>query len=253
MSPQLGNRIKYFRKRSGMSQLELETLIGTSSGSLSRIENGEVNPTKETLDKIASALRLTLKQIVYLNGLQSELVSNHEIENAKVEVSTYFKKRGVLAYLIDDRWRMLAVSDYFIKLFDFNEFQVRKLIGQSLIRIIVDDSLGIAPYLKGKDYEDLLKYQFSRFNQEIGFMQEDSIYKEALYYINKNNVAKKVWSHVNDNVITHTLDTAFATIYINGVNIKLRIIRQFIHKNPRFEIIEYIPANPLIRMFSKLK
>lgn len=58
MDTELGNRIKQFRNRACISQLELEMRIETSPGSISRIENGQVNPTKETLLKIVEALDL---------------------------------------------------------------------------------------------------------------------------------------------------------------------------------------------------
>lgn len=54
----LGEKIRKFRKRAGMSQLDLEVAIGAAAGSISRIENGEVNPTKETLSRIANSLSL---------------------------------------------------------------------------------------------------------------------------------------------------------------------------------------------------
>lgn len=112
----LGQRIKYFRKRAGISQLELETLIGTSSGSLSRIENGEVNPTKETLSKIAEVLRLTSLQYSYLTGPISNIATTEEVFKAKIEVDELFAKKGVIAYLIDDRSRILYTSKSFQKL-----------------------------------------------------------------------------------------------------------------------------------------
>ncbi|KXK26782.1 MAG: Helix-turn-helix motif protein [candidate division WS6 bacterium OLB20] len=54
----LGSIIRDYRKRAGVSQLDLEMAIGASPGSLSRIENGIVNPTKETLLNIADVLKL---------------------------------------------------------------------------------------------------------------------------------------------------------------------------------------------------
>ncbi|MEO6729410.1 MAG: helix-turn-helix domain-containing protein [Candidatus Dojkabacteria bacterium] len=54
----LGQKIRNFRKRANKSQMDLELEIGASPGSLSRIENGEVNPTKETLVKIIEVLKL---------------------------------------------------------------------------------------------------------------------------------------------------------------------------------------------------
>jgi transcriptional regulator with XRE-family HTH domain len=54
----LGEKIRSFRKRAGLSQFELENKIGASAGTLSRIESNEVNPTKETLIRLADSLEL---------------------------------------------------------------------------------------------------------------------------------------------------------------------------------------------------
>lgn len=67
-----GNKIKYFRKRAGISQLQLEVLINASFGSISRIENGLTNPTKETLFAIANALRLNSLETINLFGITLE-------------------------------------------------------------------------------------------------------------------------------------------------------------------------------------
>jgi transcriptional regulator with XRE-family HTH domain len=52
----IGQKIKYFRERAGMSQLDLEVAIDASTGSISRMETGKVNPTKETLISIVDVL-----------------------------------------------------------------------------------------------------------------------------------------------------------------------------------------------------
>jgi len=54
----LGQKIRNFRLRANKSQLDLELEIGMSTGSMSRIENGQVNPTKETLLRIILLLNL---------------------------------------------------------------------------------------------------------------------------------------------------------------------------------------------------
>ncbi len=66
----IGQKIKNFRKRAGKSQFDLELDIEASPGSISRIESGEVNPTKETLMKIVSALELTYFESNSLFGIQ---------------------------------------------------------------------------------------------------------------------------------------------------------------------------------------
>jgi transcriptional regulator with XRE-family HTH domain len=59
-------RIKLLRESKQFSQLEIELIADISTGTISRIETGKVNPTKETLKKIADAMKLTVQERVYL-------------------------------------------------------------------------------------------------------------------------------------------------------------------------------------------
>jgi transcriptional regulator with XRE-family HTH domain len=69
MKNTIGETIKHFRKQKNLSQLDLELKIGSSQGSMSRIENGEVNPSKETLLRIIEALELHGHEAGILLGL----------------------------------------------------------------------------------------------------------------------------------------------------------------------------------------
>lgn len=71
---EIGKRIKKLRTKRGLSQLDLELLINASSGSISRIENGKVNPTKETLASISRGLSLNYEEAIILFGIE-EIIS----------------------------------------------------------------------------------------------------------------------------------------------------------------------------------
>jgi transcriptional regulator with XRE-family HTH domain len=62
----VGQKIKKYRARKGISQFKLETEIGASPGSISRIESGRINPTKETLLSVSNSLGLDDHQIADL-------------------------------------------------------------------------------------------------------------------------------------------------------------------------------------------
>src|SRR5260221_11095434 len=68
----IGLKIRNFRLRAGLSQLDLEGKIEAAPGSLSRIESGQVNPSKETLLKIVDALNLKGVEALALFGMQHE-------------------------------------------------------------------------------------------------------------------------------------------------------------------------------------
>jgi len=81
MNNTIGQKIKNFRKRSGKSQFELELDIDASPGSISRIESGEVNPTKETLVKIIEALDLNGFEATSLFNVEPNIASFLKIPN----------------------------------------------------------------------------------------------------------------------------------------------------------------------------
>lgn len=97
----LGEKIKTYRKAKDLSQLELETAISASNGMISRIESGQINPTKETILKIIDSLQLTTLEAADLFEIEpanlSELVTaarklsssldlDHVLQNAINEI-----------------------------------------------------------------------------------------------------------------------------------------------------------------------
>ncbi|MFL0198331.1 helix-turn-helix domain-containing protein [Clostridium sp. WILCCON 0269] len=56
----VGNRIKTLREKLGLSNSKLATLAGLSQPVMNRLENNERSADIETLEKICSALNITL-------------------------------------------------------------------------------------------------------------------------------------------------------------------------------------------------
>ncbi|MBL7789853.1 MAG: helix-turn-helix transcriptional regulator [Chitinophagales bacterium] len=60
----LGQKIKRLRTEKGISQISFSEMIGIENSNLSRIESGRTNPTYTTLNKIATALEISLSDLV---------------------------------------------------------------------------------------------------------------------------------------------------------------------------------------------
>ena len=60
----LGNRIKYLREASNVSQQDIAGLCNIEKSNFSRIEAGRTNPTIYTLSKIAEHLNISLSELV---------------------------------------------------------------------------------------------------------------------------------------------------------------------------------------------
>jgi len=63
-APPLAQHIRDLRLSRSLTLAELAEASTISRASLSRIENGEVSPTAETLAKLSSALRLPISQLI---------------------------------------------------------------------------------------------------------------------------------------------------------------------------------------------
>lgn len=124
--PALGQKIRNFRIKAGLSQFELENQIGASPGSLSRIENGQVNPTKETLQKVievldlriseaATLFNLNLQQFPKIIRLAKNISSSLNVEKlldvAVNEIMLELRLSGVAIFLIKDNYLYAVAID----------------------------------------------------------------------------------------------------------------------------------------------
>lgn len=60
----LANRVKELRKRKGLTQEDLTESSGLSLRTIQRIENGETEPTGDTLKKISHSLNITPDELI---------------------------------------------------------------------------------------------------------------------------------------------------------------------------------------------
>ena len=60
----VGQNIRIFRKRRGLTQEQLGTLCGVSSGAISSYENGVTIPKRQAMEKIAQALDISAGKLI---------------------------------------------------------------------------------------------------------------------------------------------------------------------------------------------
>lgn len=253
----IGKRLRFFRKRAGMSQLELETSIGASAGMVSRIENGSVNPTKESVLSIAKELKMNEREIDYVIGPLATPAGQEEIDLAINEIKDYFSNKMVFSYLIDDRFRMLYVSKGFDLMFsklisNYSEMK-KKLIGNSVIYMICDPVFGVQEYLDKESYEELLFYQYGRLKKQMDFMKDDKYYWQVLDVISAQKEYRTLWDRVDlSDYNFNSLKSKEVILNILGTRVKTHFTREWIWKYPRFETIEYLPGNKFFNLAKKV-
>jgi transcriptional regulator with XRE-family HTH domain len=83
----LGGRIKELRRGMDLSQDQLSEKIGVDPKHLSRIELGKSFPYMETLEAIAEALKVDLKDLFDFSHLEVQPVDKKEIEALLTDVN----------------------------------------------------------------------------------------------------------------------------------------------------------------------
>lgn len=68
----LGKRISRWRTYQKLTQSELESRAGFGHNALSRIENDQVTPRLESLERIAAAMELSMEELLFRNPPQSD-------------------------------------------------------------------------------------------------------------------------------------------------------------------------------------
>ena len=82
----VAERIKSVRKAKGLSQKEVITTIGMGSAQYSRIENGKTDPSVTTLEKIATAMGVSLAELFADNQPLTEITSTDRTLMEKVQL-----------------------------------------------------------------------------------------------------------------------------------------------------------------------
>ena len=250
----LGNKLKYFRNRAEVSQLELENEIGASPGSVSRIESGKTNPTRATLFKIIKALKLNRFEFDYLIGMTNLPVGQEEIDYLVSWYTDYFSQKGILAYLIDERYRIIFTSKDFQRLLGLSDKDVTNLIGKPLPQIMLEPELKIFEFINNDKLKDTLFHNLVKYYYAASFMIGDKFLEASLKAINSNTIAKEIWDNIKRSQPKdiNTLDSRKVKFQLGKVGFEMWYSSELVSISPRFEIIEYTPTNKVLRLLSKI-
>ncbi|MBO9707468.1 MAG: helix-turn-helix transcriptional regulator [Caulobacter sp.] len=63
LEEQFGEMLRYHRKRAGLSQAQLAEKIDRQPNAVQRLESGEAAPTFDTLERLATALNVDVREL----------------------------------------------------------------------------------------------------------------------------------------------------------------------------------------------
>lgn len=96
----LGNRIRSYRKKLGLSQEKLAELSGCHPTYIGQLERGEKNATLESIEKISLALEVSLSELFdKLDGLQQD-TENYPLKCYELVIQKNVKEQEHLFLLL---------------------------------------------------------------------------------------------------------------------------------------------------------
>ncbi len=237
----LGDKIRFFRKRLGWTQMQLELEINAAPGMISRIEVGQVNPTKETLHTISKNLKLNQREKAELFDFFSIFPSEDEVKAATEECKDYFARTDVYGYLLDEYGVMYAASLGFVNFFNLSMDESTSLMGKSIFEVILNNKLPIREFLDPKYIPSILALELARRRVEsnIELYQRDTM--NQLQRFPEFTQAWELSKTYKDELFSNSLKIAH--FIINGQKVRFNFSREKLKNNPRFEIIEF--TNPV--------
>jgi transcriptional regulator with XRE-family HTH domain len=176
MKNNIGDKIRKYRKRAGMSQMDLEMAIGASHGMVSRIENDIVNPSKKTLVSIVETLDL--------NAYETSALFNLDVEGKIVDLlelahELYSKKSidDVVQFAVNDIVFQLKLLGSFVALVEGDRVYLknyteswftalsRKIINKPMNKVYAPLDPGSSNYVVKSIMQDkiLVSYNHSDF------------------------------------------------------------------------------------------
>lgn len=233
--------------------MDLELEMDAAFGSISRIESNKTNPTRDTVLRLSQVLKLNERELDYLIGFSAVPATISEVQYACQEVAGLFSKPGVIAYLIDDRFRLCAMSDTFRKWLkiDGKTFE-QVMFLKNYIALLLEPEYGLSHYIAGTGVYFNLKLLLLRFKYQMGFMFDDVSFAEAIDAIEENPMAKAVWEHISTG--SGTLKSAYISnqerkthFNINGQKVSLQYATEPLQKYRRFDVVEYFPKSNIIK------
>lgn len=244
-SIQIGKRIRFFRERASVSQLKLETEAGMSPGALSKIENGFVNPTKETLLDISEILDLSIYEQAYLIGSFDRPLTPKDVEKINTAIHSRFSGLHNFAYLLDYRYRVFKFSNGFKFMGKLIGVDHEKLLGKSIIEILFDDQYNIRRIM-GENFEQVATDVLGGIWFEREFLKLEPEFQNDIERFKTLPDFNRIFTATMPLRETYTLSDTFKISFkLPLLTLYFEYAASFLREDPRFLIVQYRLLNPL--------
>ena len=248
----LGRKIYVLREDRALSQTKLEVEAGLSFGTLSRIENGNINPTKETIIKIAQVLDLQDDEFNYLISLQKSSPDVKEVERVVGMVSDEIKDERIPAYLIDSKLRIWDWNKMILKIIGTDEVTAEKYRGFTCMRLLFFSEFNIRNRIPRDRLGKTIKQQVDTYKYLSNKYRNESFTNQEIRALLKDDSFRSAWKTESE-LKYFPIKNEFHLKY--GKNIlNIDILLNRFSGDHRFIIVKYYPKDSTtLNVFESLR
>lgn len=237
----LGRKIYVLRENRSLSQTKLEVEAGLSFGTLSRIENGNINPTKETIIKIAQVLDLHDDEFNYLISLQKSSPDVDEIERVVGLVKSNFDKQTVPMYMIDNQFRIRYWNQIILELFGIEKSVAMKYQGLTTWDVLFHKDFKLLQRIPKKYLPIILGQMLTTYRSVVHKYRNHPQYFKDFRKLKKTIYMNELWTEeYKKEYLPFSTDFWFK---YNGKVLKIDIEMSALSIDSRFFVIKYYPKD----------
>jgi transcriptional regulator with XRE-family HTH domain len=237
----LGRKIYVLREDRALSQTKLEVEAGLSFGTLSRIENGNINPTKETIIKIAQVLDLHDDEFNYLISLQKSSPDEKEIERVVGLVKDDFDRQTVPMYMIDNQFRVWYWNDMILKLFGIDKNIANKHKGLKTWDILFSKDFKVMQGIPKRYLPIILGQMLVTYKSIVHKYRNHPQYSEDFRKLRKSNYMSELWTQeYKKQFLPFSCDFWFN---YDGITLVIDVELSTLSVDSRFFVIKYYPKD----------
>jgi len=240
----LGRKIYVLREERKLSQSKLEVEAGLSFGTISRIENGVINPTKETIIKIAKVLNLLDDEYNYLFTSQRSLPDSKEVERIINLYKGKLDSSDIPVYIMDCKFRVWYWNDMVVELLGLSglkNIEARK--GMTTLKIFFSEEFGIRNRIPRRKLPKILKEQIDMYKKIIKKYRSEEIVAKDIRELCKEPEFSEIWKAKIDEIFLPIVNEFF--IYYEKQLLSIDIVSTFLSADTRFILVSYYPKDTM--------
>ncbi len=238
----LGRKLYAFREERKISQTKVEVETGLSFGTISRIENGAINPTKETLQRISTFLQLDSSEFTYLIGFNTISPTEKEANGFVEQIEQSISKTDFPAYIMDSTFHVWMWNKSILEIFGISPEKANEHIGESYMKILFSPDLKIVDKIPPNIREEVLQKQVFRYRKMISKYRLSNRTIEEVNELKLQPLFSKYWNEYN----SYDNDLAFGEefcIRYKDQTLSIQINMNIVQKDSRFFLVRYFPMD----------